>query len=164
MSGEARAVPTNKSLLLKAGTTTFGGTQQYGTVFELAPNPDGTWTETVIHKFDGNDGGEPYAPVVFDHRGNLYGTTTGTASNYGTVLKLTSGSGGVLTESVLHHFTGGNDGSRPIAGVVLDNSGRIYGTTSYGGTNAGGTVFTLNQLSVFTWYELVLHACPYGSY
>ena len=146
------------------GTTTFGGTQQYGTVFELAPNAGGTWTETVIHRFNGNDGGEPYAPVVFDHRGNLYGTTTGTANNNGTVFKLTSGSDGMWTESVLHDFTGGNDGSRPVAGVVLDNSGRIYGTTSYGGTGSGGVVFSLGQASVLSWHELVLHAFPYGSY
>ncbi len=129
------------------GTTTAGGSgcSQYpgcGIVFELTPDEYGSWTETNIHNFTGTDGARPYAALVFDSRGSLYGTTYGNGiANQGTVFELTQ-SGGVWTENVLHIFTSGWDGGNPLGGVLLDNAGHLYGTTSAGGGD-DGVVFSL---------------------
>src|SRR5438045_599299 len=76
------------------------------------------------------DGGYPYAGLIRDAAGNLYGTTpTGGACNAGTVFKLdTTGK-----ETVLHSFTGGADGGDPWAGLVRDPAGNLYGTSYLGG-------------------------------
>jgi len=87
------------SSLIADGTGNFYGTTQFGgigapygrgTVFELSPNGNGGWTETVLYAFTGGaDGGEPVSPVMFDSQGNLYGTAqNGGAYNYGVVFKL----------------------------------------------------------------------------
>ena len=73
-------------------TTSGGGTSGNGTVFELSPNGSGGWTETVLHNFhyNGTDGVSPYAGLIFDAAGNLYGTTReGGTSSYGTVFEIT---------------------------------------------------------------------------
>lgn len=57
------------------GTTLQGGSHGAGTVFKLSPNPDGSWTESVLHSFSGTDGREPYAGLISDAAGSLYGTT-----------------------------------------------------------------------------------------
>ena len=107
------------------GTTEFGGTNNQGTVFEITPNTNGSWTESVLYNFTGNaDGGQPYARLTFDASGNLYGTTNfGGSANCalgcGTVFKLTPGSSG-WTETVLYTFTGGEDGREPSARVLFD--------------------------------------------
>jgi uncharacterized repeat protein (TIGR03803 family) len=111
-------------------TGCFGGC---GTVFRLAP--DGT--ETVLYAFQGgNDGEYPYAGLIADKGGNLYGTTSegaGTGCDdgqgCGTVFKLTAD--GTLT--VLHTFAGGSDGGEPEAGLIADKTGNLYGTTYEGG-------------------------------
>ena len=107
--------------------------------------------ETILHSFAGgtNDGAYPFAGLVMDSSGNLYGTTYsgGGSSNYGTVFKLTPGTGGTYTETILHSFAGGtNDGAYPYyAGLVMDSSGNLYGTTSAGGGSGSyGTVFEIN--------------------
>lgn len=129
------------------GTTTDGGsgscTGGCGTVFELKPAPDGTWTESVLYNFQGgNDGAAPSAGLVFDRAGNLYGTTiSGGPSLDGTVFQLTRSSGS-WTESVIHRF-GGKDGAYPVDSLVLDDAGSLYGTTVFGGRFSGGTVFQL---------------------
>jgi len=125
------------------GTTELGGANAAGTVFELTPK-NGGWTETVLYSFTGNAAAAyPLSGLVFDGTGSLYGTThQGGAGGYGTVFELTpKGSG--WTERVLHNFRGGLDGAYPIAGVVLDNKGRLYGTTPYGGRNNAGVVFVV---------------------
>lgn len=124
------------------GTTAGGGAYGWGTVFKITPKGK----ETVLYSFsDGSDGAEPRATLVMDASGNLYGTTeyggintTGcTGSGCGTVFKLAPGG----IETTLYQFTGGNDGGFPQAGVILDSSGNIYGTASYGGADSYGTVF-----------------------
>lgn len=128
------------------GTTASGGTYGYGTVFKLSP--DGA--ETVLYSFKGgNDGAYPYGGVILDKAGNLFGTTNAGGGNgacnngCGTVFKLAPDG----SESVLHGFAGGSDGSAPTAGVVADSSGNLYGTTDAGGGNGCyggcGTVFKL---------------------
>jgi uncharacterized repeat protein (TIGR03803 family) len=90
----------------------------------------------LLYQFkSGNDGSQPYANVILDRKGNLYGTTTidGAYSN-GTVFKV-SPSG---RETVLHSFTGtGGDGANPITPLVRDGAGNLYGTTQYGGVFTG---------------------------
>jgi uncharacterized repeat protein (TIGR03803 family) len=134
------------------GTTAGGGTGNAGTVFKL----DKAGKETVLHRFKrgGSDGIVPFAGLVRDSAGNLYGTTayggSGTACQLGCgiVFKLDK----TRHETVLHTFTGGTDGALPEADLIQDAAGNLYGTTYDGGGNgcggAGcGTVFkiTLNQ-------------------
>lgn len=148
------------------GTTVEGGNgcsggYTCGTVFELAP--DGT--ETVLHAFTGgNDGYFPQAALIQDKAGNLFGTTDEGGANYGggTVFKLAPDG----TETVLHTFTGGNDGDSPQAGLVEDKAGNLYGTTTIGGAGCGnrystgcGTVFEVAPDGT----ETVLHAFAGGN-
>jgi uncharacterized repeat protein (TIGR03803 family) len=109
------------------------------------------------------DGAFPLAGVIFDAVGNLYGTTSdgGVVGcgpyRCGTVFKLTPNSDGSWTESVLHSFTGGADGARPLAGLILDQAGNFYGTTQFGGNRGSGVVFKLAPNSNGGWNETVLH-------
>jgi uncharacterized repeat protein (TIGR03803 family) len=131
------------------GTDYAGGAHNLGTVFELSPIAGGGWSETTLYSFGGGtDGNYPESPVTFDSSGNLYGTTTsGGASNVGVVFKLTPSGGGTWTETLLHTFTGGSDGANAFGGLILDNSGNLYGTTYVGGGagvfSGNGTVFEI---------------------
>ena len=114
------------------GTTSDGGGSANcdggcGTVFEVAP--DGT--ETILYDFQGDtDGCLPMAGLITDGAGNFYGTTEACgAADYGTVFKLTPDG----SETILHSFQAGSDGELPLAGVVMDEAGDLYGTTPYGG-------------------------------
>lgn len=142
------------------GTTTGGGSYDYGAVFQL--NPDGK--DKVLHSFWGLDGISPYSTLIRDKYGNFYGTTYdgGTAEGgacfhgCGTVFKLEP-SGKLV---VLYVFTGGSDGGQPQAGLVMDISGNLYGTTTIGGDLncrygwGCGVVFKLG----LDGHETVLHA------
>ena len=151
------------------GTTATEGSHGAGVVYELTPSGGG-WTESVLYNFAGGskDGGVPYSGVIFDKAGNLYGTTTvgGIGHNLGTVYELTpEGSG--WTEKVLYSFQGGSDGAYPYGGLIFDESGNLYGTTSLGGLDGGGTVYELMP-SGGGWTETVLwnfsgDAGPYSS-
>jgi len=131
------------------GTSYEGGDMncaQYGCgmVFELSPNGDGTWTETPLHSFTGQaDGAYPTAGLIFDKKGNLYGTTQlGGASGYGVVFELTPSKNGQWTEKVLHAFND-HPGGEPVAGLVFDQAGHLYGTTQGDGTTTFGSVFKI---------------------
>lgn len=126
------------------GTTSWCGKHGQGTVFKLAP--DGT--ETVLHSFwDGDgDGAYPYARLIRDKTGVLYGTTTsGGARDWGTVFSLAPDG----TEKILFGFGRYTDGVDPEAGVIEDRQGNIFGTTALGGDHpcdgykTCGTVFSL---------------------
>jgi uncharacterized repeat protein (TIGR03803 family) len=126
------------------GTTSGGGPRGTGTVFELTPT-SGDWTETILLSFKGN-GFEPHATLVFDDSGNLYGTTrVGGGGNAGSVFELTPNGDGSWTEKILHNFSQDSDGKEPFAGLILDGSGNLYGTTAIGGTFDGGTVFKITH-------------------
>lgn len=156
------------------GTTFLGGTQQEncgeggcGVVYELSPSSGG-WTESVLYGFaGGSNGAHPYYDVVFDNAGNLYGTTNSSPfiNSYGTVFQLApSGSG--WTKTTLHSFQGGSDGVLPFGGLIVDQSGNLYGTTNEGGTYGGGTVFDLAfdgnwQYNIL--YNFNLYGQPQGS-
>jgi uncharacterized repeat protein (TIGR03803 family) len=127
------------------GTTTQGGSTGYGTVFKLSRSTHVPWTETQLHVFQGfpSDGQAPGDGVVFDAAANLWGTTVYGGSQYaGTVFKLTPGSGGTWTDSVI--YLGVGDGAQPEDGLIFDAAGNLYGTTTEGGTGAGyGVVFEI---------------------
>lgn len=119
-----------------------------GAVFRLAHNPDGTWTESVLHNFtrkDGFVGGSPSLPSnvagLTRHGDSLYGVTeyggdtnACPPSGCGVVFKLTPTSNG-WSETVLHSFWG--YGTYPQSGVIFDPAGNLYGTTSAGSHNYG---------------------------
>lgn len=143
------------------GTTNFGGANGDGTVFEASPpaSGHGAWTETVLFSFDDTDGKFVADALIFDSKGNLYGTTNeGGASGDGTVFELSPPSGGgAWTETVLASFDG-TDGANPYAGLVVDAAGNLYGTTAKGGTQGDGIVFRLSPPSGggTAWVEKVL--------
>ncbi len=118
------------------GTTRSGGANNRGTVFQLAA---GTHILSTLATFNGSNGNEPHAGLIADTSGNFYGTTAfGGANNKGTVFEVANDLNHTL--STLVAFDGAN-GSSPYAGVLVDASGNIYGTTSAGGANNKGTVF-----------------------
>jgi uncharacterized repeat protein (TIGR03803 family) len=101
-------------------------------------------TGRVLYSFGANatDGQEPYAGVITDGAGNVYGTTqTGGVNGRGTVFKISAAG----TETILHSFgASANDGLTPRAGVIMDNAGNLYGTTLNGGANRVGSVFKID--------------------
>ena len=139
------------------GTTVQGGTHGRGTAFELSPTAGGGWTETVLYSFNNApDAANPYGGLVLDTAGSFYGTTYyGGTSNRGAVYKLTRGSNGTWTESVLYSFADGN----PTGALVFDAKGNLYGTTSNDGvTYHAGTVFELTPASGGNWNASVLYS------
>ena len=125
------------------GTTLYGGAYGPGSVFKLVPTPSG-WTESIVYSFEGgSDGAIPYAGLVEDKSGALYGTTIlGGPGGNGTVYKLTPASGS-YTESILYGFTGTNgDGQYPF-GTLTASGAYLYGTTLDGGANGDGLVFAV---------------------
>jgi uncharacterized repeat protein (TIGR03803 family) len=126
------------------GTTYGGGASNLGTIYELAPPTvrGGVWTARTIYSFTGGaNGAHPIAGLIADTSGNLYGTTV---DGNGTVFKLTSPGtvGGDWTRTTLHVFSGA-DGGYPLAGLIFDATGNLYGVTEYGGASGNGTVFRL---------------------
>lgn len=157
------------------GTTLYGGSDNLGGVFELS-HSSGAWVETMLYSFTGGtDGANPYAGVVFDGSGNLYGTTwkggyTGgicETQGCGVVFEL-SKSSSVWTETVLYTFLGGTDGAYSQAALKRDALGNLYGTTGTGGVSGGcggegcGVVFELSNSSG-AWTETVLKTFQPGS-
>jgi uncharacterized repeat protein (TIGR03803 family) len=125
------------------GATQTGGAGGGGTVFELILSSSGGWSLNSLYGFLGPANGGPYASVVMDKAGNLYGTTSGDgAGQWGSVFKLTQ-SNGVWTSTSLHDFTGGADGGAPYGRLVFDLNGNLYGTASLGGTYGAGVVFEI---------------------
>ena len=162
--------------------TTYGGGTGYcglgascGTVFELSKGSGGIWNETIIYNFASlSDGANPKAGMIFDSRGNLYGTTSGggnTSATYcgypyygcGTVFELTPTAGG-WTKTILYTFNDSTDGAFPDASLIFDAAGNLYGTAAGGGDINGcesvgcGVVFRLTPNSSGGWNESVLHA------
>ena len=136
-----------------------GGGKGCGTVFELIPGANGKWAEKVLHRFGGKDGFTPTASLIFDTKGNLYGTTLGGGTyGGGTVFELTPNGSGQWTGSLLYSFSSGNGGFNPYAGVILDTQGNLYGTATSGGAYDLGTVFELTPGSNGQWTETLLYS------
>ncbi len=149
------------------GTAAYDGAYGNGIAYTIGPVTVFKWYEVVAHAFaGGSDGAVPYSSLVFDNSGSAYGTTyQGGAHAVGTVFKLTpSELGAGWTERILYSFAGSPsggspDGALPVAGVVFDPAGNLYGTTSFGGASGGyGTVFKLTHNHDDTWTESVIYA------
>ena len=167
------------------GTTQVGGESKSaacggvarlcGTVFELTPNTNGTWTESTLFSFTGNTTGtNPVTNLVIDQEGNLYGTTVnGGPSLEGLVFKLTPQGDGKVKESIVHDFGSGaccTDGIHPFNGLTIDAAGNLYGAVQSGGgaSNACtggfvdvgcGVVYKLTPNAGKTnWEETILYA------
>jgi uncharacterized repeat protein (TIGR03803 family) len=160
------------------GTTSNGGASNAGTVFELSPSGSG-WTEQpLLYEFTGgSDGREPFAGLIADEQGNLYGTTygggdlnCGVLGSCGVVFELSPSPNGTWSETVLHIFTGVPDGGAPGAALISDSAGNLYGTTSQGGIATGctflpggcGTVFELSP-NGSGWTENILYSFTGGA-
>jgi uncharacterized repeat protein (TIGR03803 family) len=131
------------------GTTSSGGTNNLGTIFQLTPG--GAFTSLL--SFNGTNGATPYAALVQGVDGNFYGTTfAGGVSNWGTIFQITTN--GAFTN--LFSFTGTNHpclGANPGAALVQAGDGSFYGTADYGGASTNvvpvisgagyGTIFQL---------------------
>jgi uncharacterized repeat protein (TIGR03803 family) len=122
------------------------------------------WTETVLHNFsNGTDGVGPFASLLSDATGNLYGTTFyGGSHGNGTVFELKPPAGGGWSE-VVYSFSSGSDDPGPYGGLVFDAAGNLYGTTVGGGTYGGGTAFELAPAVGGGWTEQVLHSFGTGT-
>jgi uncharacterized repeat protein (TIGR03803 family) len=151
---------TNAGLITDAsgnlfGTTPQGGAKNAGTVFELV-NSSGSYSYKLLYSFTaGNDGGYPFAGLILDAAGNLYGTTLGGgALDTGTVFELVNSSG-TYSEKVLYSFgeSGENDGLSAQSGLVMDASGNLYGTTTEGGIFLGPTCASSDGCGIV--FELV---------
>lgn len=140
------------------GSTTGGGYYQNGVVFELSPQADGTWAESILYSFGPPAYGYlPNAQVTLDTKGNIYGTTTtGGAYNIGTVYKLSRNSEGQWIPETLLNFnaTGGNAAGGSY--VVVDNAGNVYGSNWLSGAYGYGFVFQLTRTQTGEWTENIL--------
>jgi uncharacterized repeat protein (TIGR03803 family) len=167
------------------GVTSYGGssrgcgTNGCGTIYELSPNSQGGWTESILYTFCASgtncpDGAIPESGLIADSLGNFYGTASGGGNcspaqgGCGVAFELSPPSlqGGNWTYSVLHAFCSLRkgkycaDGQGPIGGLASDNAGNLYGTTIFGGVGVGifgqGTIFKLSK-SANVWTERVLY-------
>jgi uncharacterized repeat protein (TIGR03803 family) len=159
------------------GTTELGGPAANGVAFRLDPprGAQSAWTETVLHNFTGgSDGGVPLGGLIEDQAGRLYGTTMrGGTHGQGTAFRLAPANGeyAPFQETVVYDFAGAPDGAQPVAGLIFDDAGNLYGQTSQGGTGrcfeeAGcGTVFKLSPPpdNLPKWTETVLHSFAGGN-
>src|SRR5262249_37762839 len=103
-----------------------------GLVFQLRQTSSG-WKETVLHRFLGSDGSTPVTGLVFDAKGNLYGTTQeGGPKGGGTVFKLASGTNGHWKHTILYDFAQFTNGSGPVTTMAFDKAGNLYGTAAGG--------------------------------
>jgi len=146
----------NSSLVMDSkgrlyGTTLAGGIG-WGNVFRLTRGTNGTWTEQILHNFGGNNGANgfyPVGPICLDRLGDVFVATMsggGPYPDYGTVHVLRPTTNGTWNDFILHVFeypVGGTDGTSPYAGVTLVH-GQLFGTTSRGGINDDGTVFSIS--------------------
>ncbi len=129
------------------GTTAYGGAKNAGTVYKLSPAKQGKWTFKIVHSFDAEDpkgGNDPYGGVVLDAAGNIYGATSfggDHKTSQGTIFELVAPVGkGNYKEQVLGSFNGKN-GLFPVASLIRDAAGNLYGTTYKGGAYNNGVVF-----------------------
>ncbi|HEX8816262.1 MAG TPA: choice-of-anchor tandem repeat GloVer-containing protein [Terriglobales bacterium] len=159
------------------GSTLYGGYKGQGTVFQLTPGANGTWTYKVLYNFcktDCADGALPSGTLTFGPDGDLYGTTLDGGIYWGgTVFRLKPTASGPWRERVLYSFcavANCSDGLLPTGNLVFDSSGNLYGVTMQGGGPNGncfgnhescGTVFQLTPGDGGNWTEQVIHHFTY---
>lgn len=146
------------------GTTYNGGDPpcySCGVAFQMTPNGDGTWTYHVLHRFENhNDGSNPGTGLTVDASGSAYGTAIfGGPHGNGDVYKLTPMNNGRWKLTVLYGFPNPNNGWAPVANLVFDKTGNMYGIAS-GPSGCGyicGVVFRLSPQTNGTWKYSVVH-------
>jgi uncharacterized repeat protein (TIGR03803 family) len=166
-----RVATTPSGQIVLYGTTWYSGPATFGTVFGLTQeSAEGPWKLSVLYRFHGADGEYPYGGVVPGGTAAhpvLYGTTfQGGNVGLGTVYALTPNDAGMWTETVLHNFTGGNDGVNPQGGLTVEQTSTgqtiLFGTTFSGGTSGSGTAFSLTSPrpgdAGGAWTETILHS------
>jgi uncharacterized repeat protein (TIGR03803 family) len=142
------------------GTTVQYGVHGYGVVFQLTPQQDGTWQETVLHSFPAfeGDGQTPYEGVVLDKAGNVYGATYqgGSSTGCGVIFKLAPQANGKWKETILYDFPKLSQGC--IANTMaFDAEGNLWGTAQSGGASNNGVVFELTPQPSGKWKYQVVH-------
>jgi uncharacterized repeat protein (TIGR03803 family) len=172
--------PTGSLVFDKAGNlygaTSWGGKGGAGIVFKLT-HTGNQWVETVLWNFlqySKQDGFNPRGGLIFDSKGNLYGTTTygggfsqsscSTDGGCGTVFRLSPLPDGTWHETRLYVFQGQGDGLYPNEGLAMDSSGRLYGT-AFGGTGYD-VAFQLTPTLNGPWTETIIASfagSPYGA-
>jgi uncharacterized repeat protein (TIGR03803 family) len=131
------------------GTANAGGANGYGVVFEIAKTASGyANSPTILFNFDNTNGAIPEAGLIADANGNLFGTTVaGGAQGYGVVFEIAKTSSGYAsTPTILVNFDNTN-GASPVANLIIDANGNLFGTTSEGGAAGYGTVFEILKTS-----------------
>jgi hypothetical protein len=135
-----------------------------GGVFELA-HVGGSWQYRDLYDFlGGGNGGEPQSGIIFDKKGNMYGTGIAGGNDWGIAFELKR-VGGKWTQVMLHNFCSRNncaDGASPDAPLVFDQDGNLFGTTVNGGAGLRcdpdcGVAFELSPAERGKWKETVLH-------
>jgi uncharacterized repeat protein (TIGR03803 family) len=146
------------------GMTPTGGAFGFGVVYQLRPQPNGSWKLNVVHAFTGgNDGALASAGrLTIDPVQHIYGVTTaGGANGLGVAFEISRTQTGwnFLT---LYAFKDSPDGGEPYGGLLLDTQGNLYGTAYYAGANDVGTVYKLSHHNG-AWTETVLYSFQGGT-
>ena len=126
------------------GTTLQGGSGDQGTVFEI-PKTSGQYSASItpLASFSGTNGAYPYAEPIIDSSGDVFGTTLGGGANGdGIIYEIARTISGYAPAVTLLSFNG-TDGSAPVAPLIEDADGNLFGTTSSGGANGYGTIFEI---------------------
>jgi len=142
------------------GTNSTGSEGAEGAVYRLSPSGS-SYSEQTLQVFSGPNGATPKAGLIFDQSGNLYGTTTGGAENYGTVFELTYANGAWIFNTI-YSFASGTVGGGPEDKLSMDAAGNLYGTTYADGMYGYGSVFKLTN-SNGSWTYTSLHDFGGGS-
>lgn len=124
------------------GTTSRGGTDDFGTIFDFDPSSGGI---TLRASFDGpGNGSIPNAPLTPAGNGKFYGTTRrGGANDHGTIFEFDPTSGAIIPKA---SFDGSGNGMWPLAALTPAGNGKLYGTTFLGGANDLGGIFEFSDL------------------
>ena len=146
------------------GMTPIGGEFGLGVIYQLTPQPNGEWTQSVIHTFTGGtDGGTGSAGRLLLHSGSLYGVATvGGLHAKGTAFRLSRSPEGKWRLKTLYAFQGQPDAGFPYGALIRDAAGNFYGTTYYDGRYGYGAVFQLTPGPADTWTERVLYSFKNG--
>ena len=166
------------NLILDASGNLYGGTvlggalgkcpsEGCGVIFELSPQANGSWKETVLHTFAQTDGEQSYGGLTLDASGNLFGTTAhGGSVGWGVVFRVAPSSSSKWTYSILHDFVGYQDGANPAGNLLIDRAGNIFGATTDGGLHACGgdegcgVIFEISPSSTGRWTKRNLYIVP----